>query len=215
MSRTPDFDDLIGRDLPPAERERLKAVHELLVRAGPPPELSPEIELQPDVTHATSLDRARGRGRRVYRRSLVLAAAALAVAAVFLAGYVTGNSGSSGPKAAGIVEMKGTSAAPNALASLLVEPRDPGGNWTMRFTVEGLPKLPKGGYYVLFLTRHGKPAAPCGGFLTTSKGATVVWMNAPYDFGRFDRGGWVVTKQLPGHFKHPGPVVMVLQKKTA
>ena len=76
-------------------------------------------------------------------------------------------------------------------------------------------KLPKGGYYVLYLTKHGKPVAPCGGFLTNGKGATVVWMNAPYDFRRFDRGGWVVTKQLPGHFKHPGPVVMVLQKKTA
>jgi hypothetical protein len=214
MSRTPDFDELFGPDVPPEERERLKAVHELLVRAGPPPELSPEIELQPDVTHATRAGRVPGRGRRVYRRSLVLAAAALAVAAVFLAGYVAGNSGG-GPKAAGVVEMKGTAAAPNAFASLLVEPRAPSGNWTMRFTVAGLPKLPKGGYYVLFLTRHGKPVAPCGGFLTTSKGATVVWMNAPYDFGRFDRGGWVVTKQLPGHFKRPGPVVMVLQKKTA
>jgi hypothetical protein len=214
MSRTPDFDELIGRDVPPEERERLKAVHELLVRAGPPPELSPEIELQPDVTRATRVGRTPGRGRRVYRRSLVLAAAALAVAGVFLGGYIAGNN-HGGPKAAGVVEMKGTAAAPNALASLLVEPRDPGGNWTMRFTVEGLPKLPRGGYYVLFLTKNGKPAAPCGGFVTTSKGATVVWMNAPYDFRRFDRGGWVVTKQLPGHFKHAGPVVMVLQKKTA
>jgi hypothetical protein len=211
MSGTPDFDELIGQDLPPEERERLQRVHELLVRAGPPPELSPEMELQPDVTHATRLGRPTRR-RRVYRRSLVLAAAAVAVAAVFLAGYVTGNSGG-GPKAAGVVQMKGTAAAPNALASLLVEPRDPGGNWTMRFTVKGLPKLPKGGYYVLYLTRHGKPVAPCGGFLTSGKGATVVWMNAPYDFRRFDRGGWVVTKQLPGHFKRPGPVVMVLQKR--
>ena len=214
MSRTPDFDDLIGRDMSPEERARLQRVHELLVRAGPPPELSPEVELQPDMTLATRLGGPARRGRRVHRRSLVLAAAALAVAGVFLGGYVAGNSGG-GPKDAGTVEMKGTTAAPNALASLLVEPRDPGGNWTVRFTVEGLPKLPKGGYYVLYLTRHGKPAAPCGGFLTTSKGATVVWMNAPYDFRRFDRGGWVVTKQLPGHFKHPGPVVMVLQKKTA
>ena len=214
MNRTPDFDDLIGRDVPPEERARLQRVHELLVRAGPPPELPPEVELQPDMTLATRLGRPARRERRVYRRSLVLAAAALAVAGVFLGGYVTGNRGG-GPKAAGTVEMKGTAAAPNALASLLVEPRDPGGNWTMRFTVEGLPKLPKGGYYVLYLTKHGKPVAPCGGFLTNGKGATVVWMNAPYDFRRFDRGGWVVTKQLPGHFKHPGPVVMVLQKKTA
>jgi hypothetical protein len=211
MTRTPDFDELIGGDLPPEERARLRRVHELLVRAGPPPELSPEVELLPDLTLATRAGRPAGRRRRVYRRSLVLAAAALVLAGAFLLGYVAGNSGG-GPKAAGTVALKGTAAAPKALASLLVEPRDAGGNWTMRFTVEGLPKLPKGGYYLLFLTKHGKPAAPCGGFLSAGKGATVVWMNAPYDFGRFDRGGWVVTKQLPG-LRRPGPIVMVPEKR--
>ena len=39
--RTPSFDELVGGDLEPAERERLLRVHELLVAAGPPPELSP------------------------------------------------------------------------------------------------------------------------------------------------------------------------------
>ena len=37
--RGPSFDDLVGDDLAPAERERLLRVHELLIQAGPPPEL--------------------------------------------------------------------------------------------------------------------------------------------------------------------------------
>ena len=34
--RTPDFADLVGPEVPAAERERLRAAHELLVRAGNP-----------------------------------------------------------------------------------------------------------------------------------------------------------------------------------
>ena len=45
----PDFDELVGGDdLPGPERERLQRVHELLVAAGPPPELPPEL-VQPDL----------------------------------------------------------------------------------------------------------------------------------------------------------------------
>ena len=39
MSRPPHFGDLVGNDLSPAERERLERVHDMLVAAGPPPEL--------------------------------------------------------------------------------------------------------------------------------------------------------------------------------
>ena len=35
----PNFDDLIGEDVPAWERERLRRAHDLLVAAGPPPEL--------------------------------------------------------------------------------------------------------------------------------------------------------------------------------
>ena len=37
---SPDFDDLVGTDLDPAERARLERVHDLLMAAGPPPDLS-------------------------------------------------------------------------------------------------------------------------------------------------------------------------------
>ena len=41
MTRGPDFDQLVGHEVGREERERLQRVHELLVEAGPPPELSP------------------------------------------------------------------------------------------------------------------------------------------------------------------------------
>ena len=38
----PDFDELVG-ELEPEEEARLRHVHELLVAAGPPPELPPAL----------------------------------------------------------------------------------------------------------------------------------------------------------------------------
>ena len=46
--RPPDFQDLVGDDLSPDERERLERVHDMLISAGPPPELPPELEEVPD-----------------------------------------------------------------------------------------------------------------------------------------------------------------------
>jgi len=39
----PHFDDLIEPDVSDPERSRLEQVHELLVAAGPPPDLSPRL----------------------------------------------------------------------------------------------------------------------------------------------------------------------------
>ena len=35
----------------------------------------------------------------------------------------------------------------------------------MELAVTGLPKLPDGEYYVVYLVRGGKPWAPCGTFV--------------------------------------------------
>ena len=43
MTGKPDFRDLVGEDLTPEERDRLEHVHELLIAAGPPPELPPAL----------------------------------------------------------------------------------------------------------------------------------------------------------------------------
>jgi hypothetical protein len=127
----------------------------------------------------------------------VLLLAAAIAAAVFGVGFLTGavTHGSSSTSAAIVVTMHGTPAAPNALASIRLQEVDSAGNWPMRLTVQGLPKLPGGGYYELYLTRHGSLAASCGTF-TVGGGRTVVSLNAPYKLSRFD--GWVVTRHLPG-----------------
>lgn len=201
MTRTPDFEDIIGADVGHEERERLARVHELLVVAGPPPELPPELELGPTLGMTLA---GRPSHRRAYRRIALLAAAFVVLLLAFLAGYIAANSGSAG--GGRTLRLVGTAQAPHALAALHVDPVDTAGNWPMTISVTGLPKLPKGGYYEVFLTRNGKIDAPCGSFLVKSaSGAVSVDLNAPYDLRSGD--GWVVTKQVAGSHE-AGPVVL-------
>ncbi len=189
--RTPDFDELVGLDVDPRDRERLRHAHELLVQAGPPPELSPEVERGPDM-RVTYLHRVRQR-RGIHSRSMVLAAAAAAVAAVFFGGYAAGHGGKS-PQAfpaTELVAMHGTAVAPHALASIRIGRADESGNWPMHFVASGLPTLRHGEYYEVFLTRHGKVVGPCGSFIA-HKGGVVTYLNAPY---RITGAGWIVTRQ--------------------
>jgi len=186
----PDFRELVGGEVPEAERERLRAVHEMLVAAGPPPELSPALDEPPAVGGSVTLLPRRRRG------ALLLVAAALAAAA-FGGGYFAGGHGhaSSAFKSVQAIQMHGTEAAPNALATIELADADSSGNWPMLVTVQGLPQLPKGGYYELYLTRHGKIAATCGTF-TVHSGTTRVRLNAPYKLKAYD--GWVVTRHVRG-----------------
>jgi Anti-sigma-K factor rskA len=190
-SRPPDFDELVGVEAPTEERERLRGVHDLLVAAGPPAELSPALEGAPSVGGTV-----RFLPRR--RRSAVLLLAAALAAAAFGGGFLTGavTHGAGSKSAVTVIPMHGTRAAPNALASISLQDVDKAGNWPMRFTVQGLPKLPRGGYYELYLTRRGRIAAACGTF-SVHGGRTTVSLNAPYELRGFD--GWVVTRHLPGH----------------
>jgi hypothetical protein len=200
MTRRPDFDELVGPEVERDERERLLRVHELLLQAGPPPELSPEIERP---TLALTLQR---RARPARRRMALLAATIAVVAAVFIAGYATGNRHGNSAPAAHTLSLVGTKAAPGALASLQIEPVDAAGNWPMKLAVTGLPKLPPHGYYTVYLVRNGKAFASCGTFVVAGKThGTLVWLNAPYRLEAHDT--WVVTKQLPGHHE-AGPVVL-------
>lgn len=201
MTRPPDFDELVGPGLEQGERERLRTVHDLLLQAGPPAELSPEIEAGP--TLALTLQR---RPRRARRRVSLLAAAAAVLATAFLAGYLTGNGNGDGLSAGRTLSLHGTKAAPGALAWLRIQPADPSGNWPMQISVTGLPELPPHGYYTVYLMRNGKPYAPCGTFVVAGPDrGTSVWLNAPYELRRGDT--WVVTKQLPGRHE-AGPIVL-------
>src|SRR5438067_2101835 len=175
MSGPPDFRELVGEDVPGAERERLRRVHDLLVAAGPPPELSPALEHPPEVGGSRVVSLARR------RRGAVLLLAAAIAAAVFGVGFLTGAvTHGSGSETIGLpIAMHGTRAAPNALASIRFEQIDAAGNWPMRLTVQGLPKLPKDGYYELYVTRNGHIAGTCGTFRVGGD-RTVVRLNAPY-----------------------------------
>jgi hypothetical protein len=198
VSREPDFEELVG-EVEGEERERLLRVHEMLVTAGPPPELAPELEAGP--TLAMTLG---GRSpRRMQRRVALLAAAIVVLVVAFLAGYITGNDKSASGR---VLALRGTAAAPGAQASLRIEPSDGSGNWPMQIAAVGLPKLAPKGYYEVFLVRAGKIYAPCGSFLVKSASDGVsVRLNAPYKLRSGDT--WVVTRQRAGD-RSPGPVVL-------
>ena len=172
----PDFDELVGRDVAPAERERLRRVHDLLVAAGPPPEM-PRL---PASAQVRTLPR---------RRAVALViAAALAVAAFGAGWLLRGTSDEFEVRRA--VPMHATANAPNASALIELGYADEQGNWPMLVTVRGLKPLPKNGYYELLLTRDGKPVAVCGSFKVKAEGATTVRLGASYNLRNFD--GWVI-----------------------
>jgi Anti-sigma-K factor rskA len=183
-----DLRDLVGDDVPADELQRLQRVHDLLVRAGPPPDLPGELAEppEPDATVAFLPKR--------HWRPIAALAAALALA-VFGAGWLAASagddSGESFPATDFLVAMHGTPAAPNAVASIAVAERDEAGNWPLAMTVRGLPELPDGRQYELWLTRDGKLAVPCGTFRV--EGDTVAYLNAPYRLRQYD--GWVVTHE--------------------
>jgi Anti-sigma-K factor rskA len=187
-----DLHELIG-DTSPEERARLERVHDLLLRAGAPPELPPSLAAAPVPEAETRLRDELSwlpgrRSGRIVTLAVGFAAVALAI------GYVVGRHGS-GFQTDFSKVMHGTKADPSAAAQLDVGNLDVAGNWPLRLSVSGLRQLPKGGYYELWLTENGKPSASCGTF-RVQPGQTVVRMNAPYDFRKYN--GWIVVKKLPG-----------------
>lgn len=178
----PSFGDLVNvEELDAQERERLQAVHELLLEAGPPPDLSPALAAAPAVSAARVVPMSRR-----FRFTAVAAAAAAAVV-LFGAGYLIGGRQSEAPAVAKTVAMSGKG---GATATLAVEHEDAAGNWPMTLTVSGLEPLPEGATYELWLTRDGELAESCGSFAVSGE-QTVVQLNAPYSPGDFT--GWVVT----------------------
>jgi hypothetical protein len=199
---SPDFDELVGPEATGAERAKLREAHDLLLRAGPPPELTPKLKAGPNP----GVVRMQHRRRAVKRRTLVLLAAALSVAVVFFAGYAVHRSGG-GKQSLGVVKtipLKGTAAVSGAEATLQVW-RQRDGNWPMTLSVKGLPKLPARTYYEVYLVRDGHPWGSCGTFVVPGSSQTVkVSLNAPYKLQKGDT--WVVTRQTPG--SEPGKTVL-------
>src|SRR2546423_1758313 len=92
MSRFDEFVDTEG--LNPDQEARLRRVHELLVRAGPPPDLPPSLERTPEAAEAEIVQFPLLPRRRWAAAALV---AATLVAIPFGGGYLLG------PGAGGLV----------------------------------------------------------------------------------------------------------------
>jgi hypothetical protein len=175
------FDELVGDIADPAERDRLRRVHELLLSVDAPPELPVAREPAPVAVLPQ---------RRRY--ALALIAAALAVAA-FGAGWF-GGARSDDVAAERLIPMAGVNDGRGASASIELLPQDAedNGNWPMLVHVRGLDvSKDRTDYYELWLTKGGKPVDSCGRF-TVHSGLTTVTLSVPYGLRRYD--GWVVTR---------------------
>jgi hypothetical protein len=186
---TPDFFDLVGDEGSPEELEQLRRTHDLLVAAGPPPELSPRLA---DVPVERQRSRSSAGPRRRTGTAFLLAAGV--AAAAFGIGFLVGGRGSSDFQAERdrTAQMHPASGSGLVTAGAVVEvgTRDEVGNWPLRVRVSGLKPLPQGEWYELYLTRGGKITAWCGAFSVKDRGRTTVQFSVPY---RLKNAGWVVT----------------------
>ena len=198
MTKRPNFDELVGGDdLSPEEAARLQRVHDLLVEAGPPPELPPHLLQEPDPEGGRR-DNVSGLPRR--RTGMLLGIAAALALTAFLGGFVYGTRHAPFDEA-GSVQMHSTVPASQASAVIHVGKADSAGNWPLKVDVENLPELPKGQYYEMFLSRGAdQRAASCGTF-RVSGSQDDIRLNAPYRLNTFN--GWIVTRENPGSAKHP------------
>ena len=189
MTRPPDFDELVGAEVPAQERERLRRAHELLMQAGPPPELSPKSSTVSSTSRSSS-------SVENWSRKAPVETGVVSV-------HSAGRDSISTER---VVTLAGTSLRPQASGTLELGKNDHG-NWPMVLRVRGLQELPSGGYYDLYLTKGGRPVVLCGTF-NVGRGQTEIRLTAAYDLSHFDSNGWVVTRQMPGHHK---PTDVVLQ----
>jgi hypothetical protein len=197
-----DFREIVDTEgLGPEEEARLRRVHDLLVQAGPPPDLPPSLERTPEAAEAEIVQFPLMPRRRWAVAALVAAALA---AIAFGGGYALGHSkgGAEGFAVSHVVPMHGPHGAQGVVR---VSYRDSVGNWPMEIEVNGLPKQPnRGATYQLWLTRGHKPRELCGTF-RVSGDPTTVRFSVPYELRGVD--GWVVTAQPPNAHA-PGPVVL-------
>ena len=197
MSTRPNFDELVGRDVGADERERLRRAHELLVAAGPPPELSPRLERAPAPPGSDVRFLPRRR-----RATWALLAAALAAFA-FGGGYLVGADRSE-PTAVAfepvrVITLRGAGDARDATAVIRVGRRDDLGNLPMIVTVQGLRHLPEGDYYTLYMTENGRNVVTCGTFnVEGGLAQTTVEFSVAYPLDAFD-GFAIAEYRSEGH----------------
>jgi hypothetical protein len=178
MTGPPELRDLLGDDLPPEERARLQRVHELLVAAGPPPELPPSLAETPDrAAQAPSW-----LPRRRVGAAFALAATIALVA--FVGGYVAGYERSDNGFDAARSVVLGKAGAKRVVVRF--GQRDANGNRAMLVSVQGLSRARDGNYYTLFMTKDGRPLVTCGTFNVEGEGLTTLRFTIAYELERFD-----------------------------
>lgn len=187
MTEPRDIRELVGDDLPEEELAELARVDALLRSVPPPP---PEVPAS--LTRAVRATAP----TPIWTRRRVLAAVALAAAlsALFFGVGAWTTGGSDGFEARAAIPLHATDAAQGASGLIRLGPRDAQGNWTLELRTSGLPRLPKDGYYLLWLAKDGEYAGACGTF-RAGPGASTVRMNASYDLANYD--AWVVTAVTP------------------
>ena len=186
-------------------------MHELLVAAGPPPDLSPDLSLPPVPAEEADPPEVAYLLRR--RRGRVLVLALAATLAAFVGGYAFGHSKGKPAAFASIrtVAMHGPSGGASHGVINIAE-KDSVGNWPMQVEVSGLPEQSsRTPYYELWLTHNGKAVAPCGSFRVNAK-TTRVRLSVPYALKNFD--GWVVTVAAGPDRDGLGPVVLTTRSGT-
>jgi len=198
------FEDLVDREgLSSEEEAQLRRVHELLVLAGPPPDLPPALERPPSAPADDDGEIVQFPLLPRRRWPIVAVAAALVALVAFGGGYLTGHSKKKAASFATTFTVPMT--GHGSLAYIHVGQRDSAGNAPMLLEVNNLPKQKvETDFYELWLTKKGKPILACGVFRVNERNTTV-HLSVPYDFKKFD--GWVVTTQKASQ-ETAGPVVM-------
>jgi hypothetical protein len=190
MTTPPDFHDLVGDEGTPEELGKLRRAHDLLIAAGPPPELSPRLAEPPRAREGERFGWWHAR-----RNQWAFGLAAVVAAATFGVGYLVGNHGTPEYNAAfKPIPMHALASNSDASASIAVGERDAVGNWPLLVKVSGLRQLPQKQWYELYLTSKGKLAAYCGSFSVNEDGRATVQFSIPYRLKRFD--GWIVTTSV-------------------
>lgn len=200
MTQEPDFNELIGDEGSPEELDRLRQVHDMLLAAGPPPELSPALEHAPVVPEDSKVVQFRRRKPVAF----FAIAAAIAVAA-FAIGYAVAGRNAAFHSSFS-VPMHGLGTQRAAVGEVEVGDHDSGGNYPLQMSVTGLRDLHKGGWYELLLSKHGKPTLDCGSFVVDGK-ETTFRLSVPYDLDKLHKAkkydGWVVVRHTPGSTSTP------------
>jgi hypothetical protein len=183
VTESRDLRELVGDDLSPEELVRLERVDALLRSVpGPPPAVPVSLTQAVD---RVGLERP-ARARRRFGIAAVFAA--VLAAAAFGLGRWTGAEDFDARR---VVAMQPTGSAPAAAAVIEIGDRDEAsGNWPLRLEVSGLPRLPPGRYYDLWLAKDGEYAATCGTF-NVGPDTTRVEMTVSYRLSEYDT--WVIT----------------------